>query len=372
EYYNKPLHMNIYPLVFSNNSRYRIARHVLFWTTWIIYDTYFVTITWTNLPFSKVFFAALFEQIVSMPMDMAFCYSIIYFLIPRYLYKGKYITMILLWLLFSVMYVACFRLYIIYLVPILRSIDGLPIRATHAYNFMWSFFDLFSQINMEGCLAASIKLGKMWYIKQQEINLLKSEKQKIEPVLHNGEMKPVFLVNALDKVESLSNSKPYVIPGMIRKIKNLLLYVIYDNNQSKISLKKEIQILEEYVDLEKEGSNENLKVNMNFVGNMSGERIAPFIILSLVENSFRQLSLLDLPDKFLNLDMSLHEGQLYISVAWSKPVDTSTLANGGNGFLQNIGKRLDLLYPQSHELKVLIKTDQFIINCKIDLHEAIN
>jgi len=241
----------------------------------------------------------------------------------------------------------------------------------HSSSFIWDFFYYFSQINMEGCLTAAIKLGKMWYIKQQELDLIKSEKRKIEPVLHNGEMKPVFLINALDKVELLSQKKPTVIPGMIRKIKGLLLYIIYDTNQGKVNLQKELKLMEEYVALEKEG-NDNLKVKVNMIGNMNGERIAPFIILSLVENSFRQLALLDLNEKFLNLEIRLAEGQLYISVAWSKPVDTSTLANGGNIFLQNIGKRLNLLYPHSHELKVLIKTDQFIINCKIDLHEAIN
>ncbi len=325
-----------------------------------------------KVPFGKAFLGALFEQIVVTPIDMSFCYTIIYFLIPRYLYKGKYVTMVLLWLLLSVFVVFCYRVYTINVMPHLRKIDGLPYTYVHSFSFMWSFFNLFSQINMQGCIAASIKLGKMWYIKQEELNLLKNEKQKIEPVLHNGEMKPVFLINALDKVEVLSHQKPYVISGMVRKIKNLLLYAIYDNNQSKINLDKEIKILEEYIELEKEGNEDKLKVSVNIIGNMSGERIAPFIILSLVENSFRQLSLLNLRDKFLNLEIRIAEGQLYITVAWSKPVDTSTLANGGNMFLQNIGKRLDLLYPHSHELKVLIKTDQFIINCKIDLHEAIN
>jgi LytS/YehU family sensor histidine kinase len=364
--------MNVYPLVFSNNSRYRITRHVLFWTAWILYYTYFDTITWKNIPFGKAFFASLFEQVISTPIDMAFCYAVIYFLIPRYLHRGKYITMVLLWLLFSVLFVICFRFYTTDITPILRSIDGLPVKVVHSYSFTWAFFELFSQINMEGCIAASIKLGKMWYIKQQELNLLKSEKRKIEPALQNGEMKPVFLLNALDKVELLSVKKPSVIPGMIQKIKHLLVYVIYENNQSKISLEKEINILEEYIELEKEGSNGELSIEMKISGDMSGERIAPFLILSLVENSFRQLSLFDLANKFIHLDIRLDEGQLYVSVAWSKPIDTSTLANGGNVFLRNIGKRLDLLYPQSHELKALIKTDQFIIQCKIDLHDAVN
>jgi Histidine kinase len=362
--------MNIYPLVFSNNPRYRVSRHILFWTCWILYYTIFVTISFSKYPFSKAFFSSLIVETLSMPMDMAFCYSIIYFLIPRYLYKGKYISMVSWWLLFSVLFVFCFRMYTNYVTPAIYSAYGIHAKM-HSASFIWDFFYYFSQINMEGCMTAAIKLGKMWYIKQQELDLIKSERRKIEPALLNGEMKPVFLINALDRVELLVHKRPSVIPGMIRKIKGLLLYVIYDNNQGKVKLQKELKLLEEYVELEKEG-NDRLKVNVNIIGNMAEERIAPFIILSLVENSFRQLSLLDLPNKFINLEIRMSEGQLYITVAWSKPVDTSTLGNGSNVFLQNIGKRLNLLYPHSHEMKVMIKTDQFIINCKIDLHEAIN
>jgi LytS/YehU family sensor histidine kinase len=364
--------MNIYPLVFSNNPRYRLTRHVLFWTTWILYYTFFSSITWTKIPFHKAFFACLFEQVISTPLDMAFCYAVIYFLIPRYLYRGKYVTMVMLWLLFSILFILCFRFYSTTITPALHRIDGLPSMMVHSYSFTWFFFDIFSQINMEGCIAASIKLGKIRYIKQEELNLLRSEKQKIEPVLNNGEMKPVFLINALDKMETLSQKRPDLIPGMVRKIKNLLLYVIYDGNLPKISLEKEIKILREYIELEQEGSDGKLKVHMNTAGNMSGERISPFILLSLVENSFRQLSIFDIPNKFLNLEIKLSEGDLNIEVSWSKPVDTSTLGNGGNAYLQNIGKRLNLLYPQSHELKALIKTNEFIIRCHIDLHAAIN
>ncbi len=68
----------------------------------------------------------------------------------------------------------------------------------------------------------------------------------------------------------------------------------------------------------------------------------------------------------------MEEGSLYLKLAWSKPIDSSTLGNGNNLALQNIGKRLDLLYPQSHELKVVITTDLFIVDLKIELHRAIN
>ena len=365
--------MNVYPLIFSNKPRYRISRHVLFWMIWILYFTIFMTISWmTKYPFWKSFVASLPEEAMPMPLDIIFCYSIIYFLIPRFLSKGKYIQMLLLWLFFSLLVIIGYRLYSLYMIPVIREAYGMPYSKAHSGSFMWEFFYLFSQINMEGCMCAAIKLGKMWFIKQQELDLLKKERLKVEPQINEGKMQPVFLINALNKVESLSHEKPMVIPGMIRKIKSLLLYIIYDNNMAKVRLEKELKLLEEYVELEKEGASDSLRVNMNVIGNVSGERIAPFIIIPLVENSFRQLSALDLKEKFLDLEIRIAEGSLFMNVAWSKPVDTSTLGNGGNAFLNNIGKRLDLLYPQSHDLKIIIKTHQFIIDCKIDLHAAVN
>jgi hypothetical protein len=363
--------MNISPLVFSNNPKFRLTRHILFWTLWIMYDTVFVTLSWSKYPFSKAFFASLFVELLSFPLDIAFCYSIIYFLIPRYLYKGKYLNMIFMWLFFSFLYILLFRLYTTHITPLIYSAYGMPYRM-HSVSFLWDFFDLFSQINMEGCLAASIKLGKMWFIKQQELDLIKNERRKIEHTIEDGIMQPVFLINALDKVEKLSVENPTIIPGMIQKIKKLMLYVIYDNNQPKVALEKELELLKEYIELEQSGRQENIHVTMKLPDNTTGEKIAPFIILPLVENSFRQLSSFELADKFIDLEIKVSGGNFALNIIWSKPVDTSTLINGSNTVLNTINKRLNLLYPHSHKLKVIIKTDQFIIHLKIDLSGAIN
>jgi LytS/YehU family sensor histidine kinase len=337
---------------------------------WIAYYTAFMTLSWMEkYSFATSFPASLMEETLAMPLDIIFCYIVIYFLIPRYLFSGKYILMVVLWIGFGLLHIACFRLYSDNVIPLIRSAYHLPY-SVHSKNFLWTFFYVFTQINMEASLAAAIKLGKMWYIKQQELNIIKSEKQKIEP-MDSGKIQPVFLVNALDKIEMLSQQRPNVLPQAIKKIKNLLLYVIYDNNQPKVSLEKELRLLEEFVELEKLGSY-TINVNLKIVGNTEGERIAPFIILPLIENSFRQLSMLELKDKYINLEARIAEGIFVLKIVWSKPVDTSTLTHNDSTFLQNIGKRLNLLYPQSHELKILINSDQFAINLKMDLHKAIN
>ena len=364
--------MTVNSLVFSNNRRYRITRHSLFWLLWILYYTLFNVVYWQHeYPLEKTFWESLVEVSLSTPMDIIFCYSIIYFLLPRYLYNGHYIRMILLWLLFSVLFIVAFRAFNHEVVPHLRRAFGLP-PPVFTKNVSWSFLNLFYQINMEGGLAAAIKLGKMWFIKQQELDLVKMEKQKIEPQLQEGNMQPVFLIDALDRVEQLSLIKPSLIPGMVKKIKNLMLYVIYENNMASVSLEKELALLEEYIELEKTGMSESLRATVKITGYIAGERIAPFIILPLIENGFHQLSRLEMPGKFIDIGMRVENGNFQMKVGWSKPIDSSTLINGNSLCLQNISKRLNLLYPKSHEMKVVITTEQFIVDLKINLNRAIN
>jgi hypothetical protein len=364
--------MTVNPFVFSNNPRYRIARHALFWGLWILYYTVFGTLYWLHR-YSPVksFFSSLIEVVVSTPLDMVFCYAIIYYLLPSYLYKGRYIKMTLLWILLSLFYILAYRSYNIYIVPHIRQAFGMPLPAISG-NAYWSFLNLFYQVNMEGGLAAAIKLGKMWFIKQQELDLLKKGDTKANRWPEEGKMHPVFLIDALDRVERLSVIQPSLIPGMVKRIKNLLSYVIYENNQASVSLEKELALLEEYVELEKSGVGENLRVIIKIIGNTQHERIAPFIILPLVGNGFRQLAQLELASKLIELEIRVSDGDLRMKIAWSKPIDSSTLTSGGNLALQSIGKRLGLLYPQSHDLRVLITTELFIVELKMDLRRAIN
>ncbi|MHA4811843.1 histidine kinase [Flavitalea flava] len=364
--------MSLNSLVFSNNPRYRIARHSLFWILWIIYYTALQIVYWHNkYDFAKNFASSLVEVIISTPLDMIFCYSIIYFLIPRYLYKGHYIKMTLLWILLSITFIVSYEGYVHYLLPPIRQYFGMPHPAS-TMSLYWTFLYLFYQINMEGGLAAAIKLGKTVFIKQKELDLIKKEKQTIVPYLQEGKMQPVFLINALDRVEQLSISSPTLIPEMMKKIKNLLLNVIYDNNQASVSLEKELASLEEYVELEKTGAPGNLGVRFHVTGNPSGKQISPFILLPIVENGFRQLACLNLSEKLINLEIRVADGNFRMKLSWNKPNDSSTLTGLDRPSLQSIGNRLNLLYPRSHDLKIIITSGHFMIDLQMDLHGAVN
>ena len=102
--------------------------------------------------------------------------------------------MLLLWLVASIFFIVLYELNATFIVPYIRGWFGMKTSISTPANYAYDFFILFSQINMEGCVAASIKLGKLWYIKQQEIDLLKQEKEKIKPMKKKAQFNLLFLL----------------------------------------------------------------------------------------------------------------------------------------------------------------------------------
>ena len=321
---------------------------------------------------AKSFFESFTEQIESTPLDMCFCYFIIYYLFPKFLYKGRYVGMLFLWLSASIIFIVLYELNATFIVPHIRGWFGMKVTMSTPRMYSYDFFILFSQINMEGCVAASIKLGKLWYIKQQEVDLIKQEKQKMDPYAEHGLIQPAFLTDLLTRMETIANEKPVVAAQSMKKIRHLLLYILYENASSKVPLHKEFALLQEYIDLEKITAEKDITVNTTTHGSPSYETIAPFILLPLVENAFKQVRSYSLKNPVLNINLSFQNEIIDIKLNWDKPIETSSLSNGRNIILQNISKRLQLIYPQSHELKMMIETEKIFIELRINLKKAIN
>ena len=364
--------MTLHPFVFSNKLSYRIGRHATFWVSWILYYSIISTFSFSQkFGFGRSLIACFTEVALSTPLDMGFCYFIIYFLFPRFFFRGKYIQMVLLWLLASFAFMVGYHANSIYFVPGIRSWFGLPAPMGES-NYVWLFFTLFSQINMEGCIAASIRLGKLWYVKQQEIDLLKQEKEKIKTVDDKGIMQPAFLANLLTRIEGLADTKPLLVAQSIKSIRNLVISLLYENAKPKVLLTHELSLLQEYIHLERITADNSVQVEAKVANNATTETIAPFIILPIVENAFRQVYMQPLQDKKIYIDINLDQGVLYLSLHWNKPSDTSSMGQGQNLPLQHISRRLQLIYPQGHELRIFIEVERVKVELRIDLKRAIN
>jgi LytS/YehU family sensor histidine kinase len=173
-------------------------------------------------------------------------------------------------------------------------------------------------------------------------------------------------------MEIIANENPLIAAQSMKKIKNLMLYILYENTSSKVSLHKELELLQEYIDLEKLTADKKICVRTSINASSLHETIAPFILMPLVENAFKQLQTYNLENPSLNIDIALHNEIINIKLDWSKPIETSSLTNGRNVILHNILKKLELIYPLSHELNMMIETERIFIYLKINLRKAIN
>src|SRR5947199_1548042 len=145
--------MNIHPFVFSNKQSYRLSRHAFFLFLWILYYAVMSTIIMHSMyGYAKSFSESFIEVAESTPLDMCFCYFIIYYLFPKFLYNGRYVSMLLLWLLASIIFIVLYEINAMYIVPYIREGFGMKSSISTPANYAYDFFILFSQINMEGCV----------------------------------------------------------------------------------------------------------------------------------------------------------------------------------------------------------------------------
>ncbi|MEP7143305.1 MAG: histidine kinase [Ferruginibacter sp.] len=344
-------------LVFSNKRNFRISRHVFFWVGWISYFTVDATMGRTpGYGFHVAFFSSVTTIVLSTPIDMAFCYLIIYFLFPRFLFKGMYVKMVILWLIFAVIGFFIARGFNVYILPHINDYYGIK-RPKMDVPLVWAFFSFFLVFNMEGCTAAAIKLGKMWYIKKSENDVLTYQKEQMEAFIHTDHAQTHFLFHTFSRVHDISKATSPEIAGMISRLQKITHFTLSQYQNTQVEIEKEIQILHEFIELEREGTKDYGKYSIEVSGDIGGKKIATFILLPLVENVFsQQVNKNDTTD-FVIIRVAVIKDVLKFEIENSKPHQTSTLTNSKRDTIYQIKKRLNILYPGSHQLSVIIKTE---------------
>jgi len=359
--------MYIDSLVFSNKPNFRISRHVFFWLGWISYFTVDATLRRTPIyGFNIAIFSSATEIVLSTPIDMAFCYTIIYFLFPRFLFRGMYVKMVILWLLFAVICFFISRGFNVYIVPHIHEYYGMK-KSNMNGSLVWAFFYFFLTFNMEGCTAAAIKLGKMWYIKKSENDVLTYQKEQMEAFIHNDHAQSQFLFHTFSRVHGISLETSPEIAGMISRLQKITQFTLSQYQYTQVEIEKEIQILQEFIELEREGTRNYGNYSIEVSGDITGKKIASFILLPLVENVFsQQVNKNDTTD-FVVIKAAVIKDVLKFEIENSKPYQTSTLTNAKRDTIYQIKKRLNILYPGSHQLSVIIKTESVKTYLEINL-----
>ncbi|WP_420573475.1 sensor histidine kinase [Kordia sp.] len=186
-------------------------------------------------------------------------------------------------------------------------------------------------------------------LKEQELRYLKMQ-------IH-----PHFLFNTLNTMYGLALKKAEQAPDMILKLSNLLDYLLYQTEKPLVLITEEIAHIKDYIDLEKMRFNNTLEVTMNEQLASKHTTIAPMLLLPFIENSFKHGSI---KNGVLKIDIQIITDfeKVYFRIKNSNSQNTSSQHGIG---LENIKKRLELLYPNKHELSITENKNDFEVSLKL-------
>lgn len=199
---------------------------------------------------------------------------------------------------------------------------------------------------------------KEWYkLKDVANQMIKLEKEKLESEHQalKAQLNPHFLFNTLNNLYSLSVAKSDLVPQTILKLSDLMSYILYECKEDLVDLDKEIEFLNNYIALEKLRSSKT-KLSFNYEVNGSKVRISPLLFIPFIENAFKH-SKSDNSNPEIKIDLIVDENNLRFSCVNSVGSEKNKVDSkyGGVG-IDNVKKRLNLLYPERHSLN-LSETD---------------
>lgn len=208
--------------------------------------------------------------------------------------------------------------------------------------------------------AVAIKLLKYWYTNQKAQQILRQEKLQAELKFLKTQIHPHFLFNTLNNLYALTLKKSDKAPETVLKLSELINYMLYECRSDEVSLTKEIKFIRNYVDIEKMRYGDKLDVDIRVSGEVTDRKIAPLILLPFVENCFKHGASEDLQQSWVKVTIDSHPDHLVIKVENSKAGTNGHTREEGIG-IENVKRRLDLLYPEKHALKIINGDETFLV-----------
>jgi two-component system LytT family sensor kinase len=293
---------------------------------------------------------------VYLVFNAAAFYIVAYYLFPKYLYKNQYIKF-LLWFIFVLITSSMALtggLYVIF-----KDLPALV--ANYSVLFMMAFS---SVITVTGVLCGTKLIIEK--IRSQRITR-HLDQQRLESELQflKAQVNPHFLFNAINSVYFLIKKDPEKAAETLIKLSDLLRFQLYDCLDDKLPIEKEIEYLTNFIALEKIRKGEKVKVDINFSSNLSGFHIAPFILMPFLENAFKYVSNRSDQVNLISVTLRQKEKMFYASFSNTKELVAKNEV-GGIG-LKNVKRRLELIYPDKHELQITNENKQYSVTLTIQL-----
>jgi len=345
----------------KNYSRYKIILQVLFWICSVLFAiaAFYVASDYKLVLNSNLVFRAILPNI---GFALA-VYINLYVLIPRYLKANNYIF---------------YTFWLILLLAASSSVIQLSIVFfLQTKNFSEQFFSLFSSHYFTAAFYVGItslfKFVKDW-IQLQQINLKLSqiEREKLEAELNTlkSQLNPHFLFNCLNNIYSLALNNSPKTPDIVLKLSEMMRYVLYESRENFIPVKKELDFLSNFIELQKIRLNNKIDISYTIEGKIPDLKVIPLIFEPFIDNAFKHGIHHPADQPFIHIEVIFIDSLMKFSVRNNfRHLNSNKPDAKSSGIgLKNIEKRLNYLYqPDEYNYEVTKSESLFEVRIQVQL-----
>lgn len=346
--------------ILKTYSRYKIIGQLSFWLCSVIFA---VTAFYVASDQQLILNSELLLQALIPNIGFALAvYVNLYVLVPRLLKQKNYIFYTF-WLL------------------ILLSVSSILIQTLLVYGLQTkSFADQFASMFSSHFFTTAFYVGitslfkfvKDW-IQLQEMRLRYSqiEREKLEAELNTlkSQLNPHFLFNCLNNVYSLALTNSPKTPEIILKLSDLMRHVLYESRENFIPVKKELDFLSNFIELQKIRLNNKIDIDYSISGIIPDLKVIPLIFEPFIDNAFKHGLKNPAPSPYIHIAISFHEKTMRSTIINNYKHVNTPHSNQSSGIgLKNIEKRLEYLYPKADYRYEVVKTPEtFTILLEVQL-----
>ena len=208
------------------------------------------------------------------------------------------------------------------------------------------------------------------YQKQQSIQREnENERLKSELSFLRSQISPHFMFNLLNSLVALNRKKSNLVEPVLLKMSDLLRYMLYEKDDKQISLDNEVKYLQNYIDLQKLRFGDYVDIDFDVKAPTFSKNIEPMLLIPFVENAFKHgVGMIEKP--IIRVELQTIENQLFFKVTNKFSNDIQEVKDGASGIgLNNVKRRLELLYPSQHSLTVVDKDNIYTTELKLQLRQ---
>ena len=281
-----------------------------------------------------------------------------YFLLPRFFYKKKYTQ-------FIVGLIVAFAVVIFMEEMVLEKIYFPETRGKKFYGIFYSLIDVFPSIAiLSGFKFAWDALGK-----QQEVEALQSVVKESQLQFLKSQVNPHFLFNNLNNLYAYAIENSPKTPEIILELSSVLRYMLYECQVEFVPLRKEIEQMQHFISLNELQIEERGEITIQTKNIQGNYQIAPLILIVFIENAFKHSSASQTENIKIGISIELLENGILKFICKNNHQPQSNTDNLTHGIgLENVRKRLELLYPNAHTLQIINENNRYAVDLELELN----